>query len=299
MEGGDVAGPRPPSYRDRVSSRVAQKHRVADLTVTEWPGSGPTVLGLPGLGSSASSWAPLAESLPEARVVSVDLRGRGDSRDLPGPTGLRAHARDVARVMAELDLNDVVVVGHSMGAYLAPLVGQEAPGRVRKLVLVDGGVRPAFPFFMRPALTRVLFRQQLGSKDRDWPDVETLARKAKVDRMLATRPDLRPVVLRMLEDEMERTPSGGLRPRVDVKRCAEDAVDTFFGGEAEAALAAVDVPIDLVLAENQKWEGNKPFISDQAVAPWRDRLPQLNVQRIKGNHVTVVFSPEVLAAVRG
>ena len=280
-----------------TSTRTPDTRSAAGLAVTEWPGSGPTVLGLPGLGSSGTTFGFLADALPDAHVVSVDLRGRGASQHLPGPTGLRAHARDVAAVLAELDLTEVAVVGHSMGAYLAPLVEQESGGRVRKLVLVDGGVKPAFPFFMGPAVTRFGFRRQMGAMDREWPTIEAAARKGKLDRMLASRPDLEPLVLGMLEAEMERTPSGGLRPRADVRRCAEDAVDTFWGSDGAAALARVEVPIDLLLAENLKWEGNKPFISDKAVAPWRDRLPNLTVRRLRGNHVTVLFAPEVVAAV--
>jgi pimeloyl-ACP methyl ester carboxylesterase len=281
-----------------VTARAFEKHQVGDLTVTEWGGTSPTIVGLPGLGSSAETWTSLAESVPEARVVSVDLRGRGAGRGLAGPTGLRAHARDVATVLAELDVRDAVVVGHSMGAYLAPLVAQEAPDRVRKLVLVDGGIRPKLPFFMGRGVTRMAFRRQLAGMDKEWPDIEAVAKKGKVDKMLATRPDLRPQVLRMLEDEMGRTPSGGLRPQVDVTRCAEDAVDAFWGDDVTGALEAVQVPVELILAENMKWEGNKPFIPDSVVAPYRDRLPNLTVHRLKGNHVTVLFAPEVIAAVR-
>jgi pimeloyl-ACP methyl ester carboxylesterase len=265
------------------------------LTVTEWPGDGQVVFGLPGLGSSGTSWAPLAESLPDARVLSVDLRGRGASQSLPGPTGLRAHAQDVARILDELDLHDVVVIGHSMGAFLAPLVAQEAPDRVVKLVLIDGGIRPAFPFFMGPALTRFAFRRQLGSLDRDWPSVEALAKKGKIDKMLASRPDLRPAVLQMLADEMSGQP-GALRPRTDVRRCAEDAVDAFWGDDVTPALESLKVPVEMFLAENMRWDGQKPFIADKVVQPWRERLPQLTVHRLKGNHVTVVFAPEVAAA---
>lgn len=282
-----------------ISTRTAATRPVAALTVTEWAGEGSTVLGLPGLGSSGTTFGFLASVLPDAHVLSVDLRGRGSGQHLPGPTGLRAHARDVAAVLDELDLSDVVVVGHSMGAYLAPLVEQEAKGRVRKLVLVDGGIRPAFPFFMGPALTRFGFRRQMGAMDREWPSTEAAAKKGKLDRMLASRPDLEPVVLAMLEAEMERTPAGGLRPRADVRRCAEDAADTFWGSDVTGALEQVQVPIELLLAENLKWEGNKPFISDKAVAPWRKRLPNLSVQRLPGNHVTVLFAPEVVAAVAG
>src|SRR5205085_2605650 len=107
-----------------------------------------------------------------------------------------------------------------------------AAGRVRKLVLVDGGVRPALPFFMRPWMTRKVFTRQLSAVDRDWPDLDTLMKKSRMGKMLAGREDLRPVFERILLESSTPT----LRPRADVARCAEDAVDTFFGSAVEPAL---------------------------------------------------------------
>jgi pimeloyl-ACP methyl ester carboxylesterase len=184
-----------------------------------------------------------------------------------------------------------------MGAYLAPLVAQEAPDRVRKLVLLDGGIRPALPFFMTAGLTRLVFRRELRSMDRDWPSIEAMAAKAKVGRMVAGRPELHPVVLQMLAEQCALT-SAGLRPRVDVDRAVADAVDTFWGDDVMGAFASAQVPVEVLLAENAKAEGQKPFISDKAVAPWRDRRPDLTVRRLKGNHLTVLFDPAVAEAVR-
>lgn len=273
-----------------LTTRATDKRTVAGLEVTEWAGSGQVVFGLPGLGSSGSSWRPLAESLPEARVLSVDLRGRGAGMGMSGPAGLRGHAQDVARVMAELDLTDVIVVGHSMGAFLAPVVYQEAPGRVAKLVLVDGGVQPAFPFFMGPRVTRLMFGKQLRPMTKPWPDAEAIARKGKMDKMLAGRPDLRPAVMQMIEDQMVGSSIG-----FDAPRLIDDAVDTFWGPDREA-LSDVTVPVELVLAEHAKNTNGKPFIADKAVTPWTAKMPNLSVRRLKGNHITVVFESEVAAA---
>jgi pimeloyl-ACP methyl ester carboxylesterase len=274
------------------------KTTVAGLPVTEWSGSGmssTTVFGLPGLGSSATVWAHLADTRPDARVISVDLRGRGDGQGLAGPTGLRAHARDVARVIEDLDLDDVVLIGHSMGAYLAPLVAEESPSRVVKLVLVDGGIRPKLPFFMGPRMTRFAFSKEMGGLNRDWPNVEAFAKKGKVHRMVASRPDLEPLVLKMLADELGGIP-GALHPRVDVERCVADAVDAFWGDDVEGAVENLKVPADVFLAEHAKKERDRPFISDAAVAPWLAKQPLLNVRRLPGNHVTVLFDPTVAAA---
>lgn len=285
-------------YRGGMSTRTLAHRTVAGLAVNEWPGTGQAVVALAGLGSSGRTWAPIAQALTEARLVAPDLRGRGASQHLAGPTGLRAHARDVAAVIAELDLRDVVVIGHSMGAFLAPLVAQEAGDRVARLVLVDGGIRPALPFFMGPALTRLAFRKQLKATTREYADVQAFARKGRVGRMIASRPDLEPLVLEMLASELTGEP-GRLRPQLDVDRAVADAVDCFHGSDVTPALAALTVPTHVLLASNKLKDGERPFVSDAAVGDWPARVPALQVRRLPGNHVTVLFAPEVLEAVRG
>ena len=279
-----------------MTVRTPERRTVAGLHTTIWPGTGANVLALSGLGSSGCSWGPLAGRLGDGHVVAPDLRGRGGSVGLTGPTGLRAHARDVAAVLDELDLTDVVVVGHSMGAYLAPLVAQEAGARIARLVLVDGGIRPSLPFFMRPAVVRAMFRKELRGNDREWPDVESFARRVKFDKMIAARPDLREPVLGILREELGGG-AGPFRPRVNVDHAVDDAVDSFFGPDVEPALDALRVPTYVLLAENMKWAGQRPFISAKAVAPWLQRQPMLSVRRLQGNHLTILFAPEVATAI--
>ncbi|MCU1691736.1 MAG: alpha/beta hydrolase [Frankiales bacterium] len=278
-------------------TRARTETTVAGLTVAEWAGKGPTVLGLAGLGSSGRTFGPLARTLGDRHVVAPHLRGRGLSKDAGGRTGLRAHARDVARVLAELDLTDVVVVGHSMGAYLAPLVAQEAPDRVARLVLVDGGVPPKLPFFMGPRLTRLAFGKQLKALDRDHESAEALAAK-KLGPMLRDRPDLRPLLLEVLAEDMAGEP-GHVRPLIHAPHAVADAVDAFFGPDTTPALEALAVPAHLVAATDGAKDGAKPFLAQGVVDTWTARLPLLTAERVQANHATVLFSDEVAAAVRG
>ncbi|MCW2606689.1 MAG: alpha/beta hydrolase [Frankiales bacterium] len=277
-----------------MTTRTRSERQVAGLTVTEWAGAGPAVVGLPGLGSSGRTFSSFADRLPDRHVVGLHLRGRGDSKDLAGPTGLRAHARDVAAVLEELDLTDVVVVGHSMGAYLAPLVAQEAAGRVGRLVLVDGGVPPKLPPLMGPRLVRFAFRRELRALDKDWPSLDAMAGR-RIAPMLRERPDLRPLLLQTLADDC----SPAFRPLLDVDRCVADAVDTFFGPDTTPALEALAVPAHLVAATDGKKDGAKPFLAAAVVQAWTSRLPLLTAERVRGNHATVLFSDEVLAVVAG
>jgi lipase len=278
-----------------VALRTLEALRVAGLYTAVWRGSGPTVLGLPGLGSSSRAWALLADALPDANVVAPDLRGRGGSAGLGGPTGLRQHARDMKAVADELDLRDIIVVGHSMGAYLAPVVADEIGDRVARLVLLDGGIPPRLPVFMRPAVVRTTFRRNLRKVDRDWPDAESFAKTA-TGKALRSRPDLLPIVASWGDHELAGPP-GALRPRLDAAHVVADAVDTFFGGDVVPALLALTVPAHLIAATAGKHDRARPFLSEKVVDEWTDRLPALSAERVHANHVTLLFAPEVTQAV--
>ena len=110
------------------------------LRVATWPGPGPPLLAIHGITSSSRSWPLLAQEL-DRPVVAPDLRGRGRSNALPGPVGLVAHADDCAAALRAVTDEPAVVVGHSMGGFVAHGAGRSgAPDLVRALVLVDGGL---------------------------------------------------------------------------------------------------------------------------------------------------------------
>lgn len=82
----------------------------------------------------------MARALDDSvRLIAPDLRGRALSADLPGPYGIARHVADAVEVLDGLGLERTVVVGHSMGAYVAAGLAAEHPERVARLVLVDGG----------------------------------------------------------------------------------------------------------------------------------------------------------------
>ncbi len=105
------------------------------------PADAPAVLAIHGITSTSRAWLATARVLNErAALIAVDLRGRGASSALPPPVGLDAHARDMLAVLDAAGLQRAVVVGHSLGAYIAARLAVRHPERVAALVLVDGGL---------------------------------------------------------------------------------------------------------------------------------------------------------------
>jgi pimeloyl-ACP methyl ester carboxylesterase len=85
-----------------------------------------------------SFFAPQAEHFAHRhRVVSVDLRGHGESDKPQGPYPIAAYADDLAYVIEQLGLGRVVAVGHSMGGITVLQLAAAYPDRVAAIVMVD------------------------------------------------------------------------------------------------------------------------------------------------------------------
>lgn len=71
------------------------------------------------------------------RVVNVDLAGHGDSGLNRGEWTMRAFGEDVSSVVTALDLQNVVLIGHSMGGKVIVEAARQLGGRVAGVVGVD------------------------------------------------------------------------------------------------------------------------------------------------------------------
>src|SRR6266705_2731937 len=71
-----------------------------DMRVLLWGTGKRVAVAVHGITASGMSWQAVARHMPpDWTLAAPDLRGRGHSRDLPGPFGLDRHARDVVAVL--------------------------------------------------------------------------------------------------------------------------------------------------------------------------------------------------------
>lgn len=107
-----------------------------------WAGEGAPVIGLHGITASYMNFVGIAHMLQgRAPLLAFDLRGRGDTdKPAEGPFGMAQHAADVAAAMTAKGIGPSLVVGHSMGAFVAVALAAEHPELVSGVVLIDGGL---------------------------------------------------------------------------------------------------------------------------------------------------------------
>lgn len=96
------------------------------------------VVALHGMCSTSKTWDKVAARLSEhgRRTIALDLRGHGRS-SRPGTYSCSSMRDDVIAFLDEAGLQQVDLLGHSLGGHVAMLVAQQAPRRVRRLVLED------------------------------------------------------------------------------------------------------------------------------------------------------------------
>jgi pimeloyl-ACP methyl ester carboxylesterase len=98
----------------------------------------PTLVFVHGWSCNRHYWAGQLEPLStQYKVVAVDLGGHGESGRGRKAWTIESFGADVAAVVKKLDLERVVLIGHSMGGDVIPEAARRLPGRVAGLVWVD------------------------------------------------------------------------------------------------------------------------------------------------------------------
>lgn len=103
-------------------------------------GEGMPIVLIHGGTEDSRSWDPVACLLVEAgyRTVAVDLRGHGRSDRTP-PYGIGPFTADLDAVVEALELEDPLVIGHSLGGAVGGAL--VAGGNTRGMINVDGELR--------------------------------------------------------------------------------------------------------------------------------------------------------------
>jgi pimeloyl-ACP methyl ester carboxylesterase len=189
-------------------------------------------LFLHGIGSNASSFAPLMAALPPTiEAVAWDAPGYGGSDQIglasPAP---RDYAEAAAAFLAAMDMPRVVLVGHSLGALFAGSLAANMPEHVAALVLVS----PALGYRLR---AQSPLPPQLKARIDELNALGPRTFAAKRARRLVSNPQSAPEVAAAVENAMAAVNPAGYAKAVS----ALGTGDLLADAERVAAPALVIV----------------------------------------------------------
>jgi pimeloyl-ACP methyl ester carboxylesterase len=264
------------------------------------PAPGRTALAAHGITASAMSWPAVAGALPgDWTLVAPDLRGRGAARDLPGAGGLHSHAADLCRLAEQLDPGEsgIVLVGHSMGAYVALLAVAARPELFSRLVMVDGGVPLPVPEGVDPdELLAATLGPALERLAVTFPSID-----AYID-VFRQHPALGPHWSHAVEAYARYdalVTADGVRSRAVEDSVRADGRDLLvLGDELDAALRGLRVPAHLLCAPLGMFGEAPGLLPAAAVRAYGEEVGQLTVETVPDvNHYTILFDPRAAARV--
>ena len=233
---------------------------------------------------------------PSRGLVGVDLRGRGDSDKPESGYGLETHASDVVRILDHIGLEQAILVGHSMGAFVALKTALACPDRVRALVLLDGGwprvERPAGEMTEEEKAEAAALEEGLARAFRRL-DMSFESPEAYLDFWFPDRgltmddlpPDLADYYLYDL-GEVE----GGYNPKASRAAAEEDSPSVSSTSPTAEEMRGVGCPVALVRAEQGFFPGSDPLISEEARGVMTRVLDVREEVLLEGaNHYTMMW----------
>jgi len=106
----------------------------------------PPLVLVHGWGMNRSVFGPLAEHLvPSHRIVTLDLRGFGESDTPEQPYTIETFSDDLAFLITELHLESPIVLGHSLGGMITLDFAARHADKLSAAIILEGPVVPPNP----------------------------------------------------------------------------------------------------------------------------------------------------------
>jgi lipase len=247
-------------------------------------------LAVHGITANAMCWQAVARALPADWILhAVDLRGRGHSTSLPGPFGFDAHTDDLLRTTRTLSAERPVLIGHSLGAYVALLAADTHPDSFGPLVLVDGGLPLPVPTGAdADALLAAALGPALHRLSQTYPTPE-----AYVDfwRAHPALTDWTSDVEDYVRYDLAGRP-GAHWSRANPEAVRADSRELLTAGDLiSAALRRRIGPVPILRAPAGMFGHPPGMLPDEIVSYWQNEIPGLRVTTIPDtNHYSVLFA---------
>jgi lipase len=272
-----------------------------ELAYGAWPGDGAPIVAIHGLTASHMNFAAVAARVAGRRpLFAVDLRGRGDSSWAPASRDARGashddsidqHARDLACAMRERRLGKSIVVGHSLGAYIACALAAAAPELVAGVMLVDGGmVAEPPPGFSLDGVMQAIYPSMVSRLGHTY--ASRAACVASWRRLPMFEPgDWNEHLEAFIDYDLGGAPPS-LRSKIHEPAVRADFFAMGDGAAVEARLRRVHAPVSIVRAEWGLLRRQPPLIGDALVARMRSLVPAaVDDERARGTtHYTLALS---------
>ncbi len=252
-----------------------------------------TIVLLHGVASNGSRWEEFAEKTPLHEcwdIIRMDLRGHAASV-CSKKARLEDWCADVNAILDAAEVNNAVVIGHSLGAQVAMNFAARYSDRIRALVLLD------------PLVTEALTPKARGMRRK----VPMLCVAEAVTRAMNRLGFVRKIVAQDLRsmDEQARTKiaAGGEELKAFIRQYSSAKTDLQYIHLAPYLRDLLEVARRSPLASQIKCptlvigSSAGTFTDEQAMSKWVSGLPQAQMKAVQCAHWPMTECPQEVSEV--
>ena len=269
-------------------SMITAKGDNVNIRLADWTGNGKNVISVHGLTANCRCWDVIAPAVaPKHRLLALDLRGRGLSDKPQTGYSEEHHLNDLKCVLDDLELENAILMGHSLGGYISMGFAARHPERVAGLILIDAG----------------------GDLSQAHWDKVTAAIKPAIDRLEMTFPSVDAFLdlmkqapfLQPWSDEIETyfrydvvEDLGGVRSRIHPRHIREEVSNKRETGAAQF-YSKLKCPVLILRATEGIVTADDILLPDYAVEKMMKDISNARCVDVKGtNHYSILFQPNIV-----
>lgn len=249
---------------------------------TEYAGTEPAVVLVHGMACDGSDWdAQVAYLCGHGhQVITVDLRGHGQSMHFERDFAMSSMAADIVAVLEHLQVGKAIVAGHSMGCRVATETALQLPQVVRGVALIDGS-RFANSNADAAVASRRTIIERLGFAEH---------MQANFNSMFLAHAD-KTTKARIVERARQRPAAIGTQVMLSMVH--------WDAAQFESRYAELKVPVQVIQSTHMDASKQRVPVTDEMPIEWHQELLACDVaakfERVPDcGHFTMMDAPDVV-----
>ncbi len=249
-----------------------------DIQIADYPGVNGTIIAMHGLTGTHKNMHYYAEKFKgNYRFLAVDLRGRGNSAETDAEPSIFKHAEDILGLIKALKIDNPILLGYSMGAFIAAIVASKLTS-TKAVILLDGAAKASDHqrSIVKPSLSRL--SKEFTSKEHYVSEIQKIYTNLGIE--------WNNVLQKTVEYEVEFVGDHWENKSTESRIIAD--FESFFTFDPEEICSQIDCPVLLVYAKGDI--GSMPplfYLTDYEQTRQSTKFIETVISDC--NHYTMVF----------
>lgn len=235
-----------------------------------------TLLMIHGLSSSCFLWTPLIKELNKHKfnIYAIDLKGHGLSDKPEDGYSMKSLSEDVINFIKKMKLNNVIIIGQSMGADLGVLVSTKINDKIIGCIGIDGGAIN---------LKQKFLIKKIALKALEPPNMEGIDKDVMLNRMREHRKDWSEEAIQGQFSIFEVDNNNKIKKRLKLENHMKILNGLWDNSSIENLLAS-KVPIYLILVK-----------FDLNLNKFKNKDVKIEIKQVDGDHDIHAQKPKLVS----